>query len=519
MRRPMDSWFDTFRKLGLKRWRNKSKNENKASDENQSLQFEQLEKRQMLSGVEVSVTGPTDPIREASGDTADFTVTLSDTSTSVVTVVVETNDISATGGMPGAADYTSVSATLTFAIGETISTLGSTVGLGITDDTTSESDETFSFDIVSAVGATIDSNADSATATITDDALVLFSGPSEKIREGSGDYADFTWVLAEPTDHVVKVVAETNDGTAVAGGLPTSGDYAGASGTLTFEIGETVATVGSTMSLLINDDTIAESDETFTMDINSVTGGSADQTSATATITDDALVLMTVNNGPIREASGDTADVTVVLAEPTDHIVKVIMETNDDTAVAGGMPSSGDYAGFSGTLTFQIGQTVSQFGATAELDINDDTLDESDETFTVDINSVEGGTASVTSEEVTITDDALVLMSGPASTLVEGTDTYATFTITLAEATDHVVEVVMQTNDDSATSGSDYYSASGTLTFQIGQTVSTIGSTISILLIDDTLVEDDEFFTMDINSVLGGDADDDSVEAWIESDD
>jgi len=404
MRRSISSWTDTFRKLGLRRWKPRSEPARKIADGNTTLQFEELERKQMLSGVTISITGPADPIREGSGDAAEFTVELSGPATSVVEVVIESNDGTAVGsGWPVTGDFLHGSGTLTFAIGQTISTFGAEIPFEIGDDTLAESDETFTVDLSNPTGgATIDTNAGSATATITDDALVLVTGPSEAIREGSGDKADFTVVLAEPTDHVVKVEIDT-----IAISATEGSDYNSLSGTLTFEIGETVSTLGATGSVTIIDDTIDESDETFSLDITNVTGGdaAAGSESTTATITDDALVLFSGPASSVTEGVDQYAVFTVTLAEATDHVVEVVLETNNGTAVGSGWPVTGDFLHGSGTLTFQIGQTVAAFGATVNIEIGDDTLVESDETFTVDILSVLGGDADDDSEEATIISD------------------------------------------------------------------------------------------------------------------
>lgn len=525
MRRSISSWTDTFRKLGLRRWKPRSEPARKIADGNTTLQFEELERKQMLSGVTISITGPADSIREGSGDTAEFTVELSGPATSVVEVVIESNDGTAVGsGWPVTGDFLHGSGTLTFAIGQTISTFGAEIPFEIGDDTLAESDETFTVDLSNPTGgATIDTNAGSATATITDDALVLVTGPSEAIREGSGDKAAFTVVLAEPTDHVVKVEFDTIEISATEGS-----DYNSLSGTLTFEIGETVSTLGATGLVTILDDTLDESDETFSLDVTNVIGGdvASGSGSTTATITDDALVLVSGPAEAIREASGDTANFTVTLAEATDHVVEVTIETTNGTAVGSGYPVTGDFLHGSGTLTFLVGQTVAAFGATVNIEIGDDTLDESDETFTVDVINVDGGSVAAGNDSTTatITDDALVLFSGPASSVTEGVDQYAVFTVTLAEPTDHVVEVVLETSNGTAVGSGwpitgDFLHGSGTLTFQIGQTVAAFGATVNVEIGDDTLVESDETFTVNILSVLGGDADDDSEEATIISDD
>jgi hypothetical protein len=95
-----------------------------------------------------------------SGSTnAAFTVSLSAASTSSVTVAYDTSAGTATSG----ADYTAASGTLTFAPGQT----SKVITVSVMGDTTVEEDETFTVNLLSANGATIDDNQ--AAGTITND--------------------------------------------------------------------------------------------------------------------------------------------------------------------------------------------------------------------------------------------------------------------------------------------------------------------------------------------------------------
>jgi hypothetical protein len=66
----------------------------------------------------------------------------------------------------------------------------------------------------------------------------------------------------------------------------------------------------------------------------------------------------------------------------------------------------------------------------------------------------------------------------------------ATVTVTLSAPSDQPVTAQYATADGTATAGSDYQAASGTLTFAPGETV----KTISVAVLGDTQVEPDEFF-------------------------
>ena len=81
------------------------------------------------------------------------------------------------------------------------------------------------------------------------------------------------------------------------------------------------------------------------------------------------------------------------------------------------------------------------------------------------------------------------------SSASEGAGTMA-FAVTLSEAGGQQVTVVYATSGGSATQGTDYTAAGGTLTFAPGNTA----QTISVTLTDDTLLEGDETFQVTLSS-------------------
>ncbi len=107
--------------------------------------IESLEKRQLLTGVTISV----DDIEANEDDgTATFTVSLSQSSLSTITVDVDTSNGTAT---TTGSDYTSKNLTLNFNPGQT----SQTVDVTISDDSLKESDETFKLDLSNPTNATI----------------------------------------------------------------------------------------------------------------------------------------------------------------------------------------------------------------------------------------------------------------------------------------------------------------------------------------------------------------------------
>lgn len=74
------------------------------------------------------------------------------------------------------------------------------------------------------------------------------------------------------------------------------------------------------------------------------------------------------------------------------------------------------------------------------------------------------------------------------------------FTVTLSVATSTTVTVNYATADDSATAGSDYQAASGTVTFNPGVT----SQPIAITVFGDTAIEPDETFFVHLSNAVGG---------------
>ncbi|MES2583292.1 MAG: retention module-containing protein, partial [Pseudomonadota bacterium] len=211
-------------------------------------------------------------VNEAAG-TATFTVTLSDSAASNVTVQYSTSNGTATAG----SDYTARAlTTLTFAPGETTKT----VTVNITNDTTVESNETFNVNLSNAsTNATIVDAV--GVATIVDNEPRI-SINDVTVNEGAGT-ATFTVTLSEAAAGNVTVQYATANGTATAGS-----DYtAAALTTLTFAPGET----SKTITVAIANNPAVEGTENFTVNLSNA--------SSNATILDGAGVATIVDNAPL----------------------------------------------------------------------------------------------------------------------------------------------------------------------------------------------------------------------------
>ena len=227
--------------------------------------------------------------------TMTFAVTLSEAATGQITVAYATAGGTAIQGT----DYTAASGTLTFVAGDTAETISVT----LTDDSSSEGDETFQVTLSSPRNATL---ADAtATGTIADDdevptALVLSLDPDSVMENGGARSISVTATLdGAPRTAAMQVTVSRTGGTATSGT-----DYEAVRDfTLTIPGNQASGTAAFTFTPI--DDGIEDIDETVVL-----TGraeGLEDGT-ATLTITDDdqpsTAVALSVSPSSVAENGG-----------------------------------------------------------------------------------------------------------------------------------------------------------------------------------------------------------------------
>src|SRR5205814_1186520 len=131
------------------------------------------------------------------------------------------------------------------------------------------------------------------------------------------------------------------------------------------------------------------SDEVFVVELANPTSGAVinqDYAEADVAISDDDTSSISLDDVSVIEGNSGTTSATfaVSLSTPADHAVTVDYGTANGTALA---PS--DYTAVSGMLTFAAGQT----SKTITVLVKGDTLDESNETFFVNLSAATGGAA------------------------------------------------------------------------------------------------------------------------------
>ena len=195
----------------------------------------------------------------------------------------------------------------------------------------------------------------------------------------------------------------------------------------------------------------------------------------------------------------------VTLDAPSTKTVSVDWATVN-TGVIGHASSPDDYVAANGTLTFAPGDTEEFIDITVKAD----TLDEEDWEWIVvttsnPVNATIGGFYGL-ALGIIVDDDPPPQVVPSVGSVVEGNSGQTTLSIpvTLSEPSGRVVTVDWQTDDHSATAPSDYQPASGTLTFQPGETEQFADVTVN----GDYEVEPDEFMIITTsnptNATIGG---------------
>ncbi len=173
----------------------------------------------------------------------------------------------------------------------------------------------------------------------------------------------------------------------------------------------------------------------------------------------------------------------------------VSYSTANATATAGS-----DYTAASGTLSWIDGETAPK---TFAIPVLDDAALEGDETLALALTGVTGASLGTpAAATVAITDyEAGTLQLSPSSYSIAENGGSVTVTVTRTSGTDGAVSVTYATSNGSATLGSDFTAASGTLNWAAGDFDA---KTFAVTITDDTTVESSESFNLTLSGATGG---------------
>jgi glucose/arabinose dehydrogenase len=268
------------------------------------------------------------------------------------------------------------------------------------------------------------------------------------------------------------------------------------SGSLTAPVGAGVynETVGTFPSLIY-------SNENYFRDV--VFAASSSSGSTTTALRDSATIF-------VDETAG-VATVRVVRTGNTQERTTVEYTTNE-IGGAGAAQAGADFTqptfngrANTGQVVFEIGETEKSF----TIPIVNDSSQEGNETFAIGLQNPSSGSLSAPRTVlITIVDDDspnTISVSEPTVNVSEAGST-ATITVQRSGNLAGAASVNFATSNGTAIAGADYTARTGTLNFDAGQAT----KTISIPILNDTIGESNEIFTLRLSSatgaILGSDA-------------
>ena len=431
-----------------------------------------------------------------------------ETSSDVVINYMLTAD-SATAGADFYLPSDMTGATLT---GQETITMGQTTGMTsitIVEDMENEGNHNFTFEITSITGAVFMGGTLPHTETITivdDEPPTVSVAPTINVNESNTlKMVDVVVNLSGPTGNAVVLTYSTEDMSAKA-----PGDYTAVTSesntTTTIPIGDSSVTI----QIPIIGDTDNEGNEKFKVKItdltNLVSGGSTTQYSTIVTIVDDEEPTLMLANSSFdvredisTEASNGNFVVNFKLSGETSEEVTFSYALMNDTALA-----DDDFTVPTETVSIPIGMTT----ASLSIPILHDELNEGNETFTLQITSIDEAVAAdntdAFSQIITIVDDEdpIIRFTNTITDVAEAVG-LASIPLHLSGPTDQVVEIRYATASGTAIAGFDFAEISAarpvTVTIPIGET----STNLIFPIIEDNIFEGNETFAIGIVSVSG----------------
>ena len=374
-----------------------------------------------------------------------------------------------------------------------------------------EDDETVIVTLTGATNATLDEDAADLTATGTisdDDATPTLSVNDVSVVEGGK--AAFTVTLSAASGRAVSFRWKTANATGAA--AAGAGDYTavGTLQTVTIAAGSTTAAI----EVETTQDTLDEPAETFLVQLSAATNATIADGEGTGTITDnDAVPTLSVNDAAVAE--GGKATFTVRLSAVSGRAVTFKWKTAADTGAAAA--GATDYTAVGETtVTIAAGSTT----AAIEVQTTQDTLDEADETFLVELSAPTNATLADGEGEGTITDDdGTPTLSVADAAAAEGGK--VAFTVELSAASGKDVTFSWKTAPDEA---EDAHAAAATDYTAVPATTVTIDAgdrtaTLEVETTQDAIDEHDETFTVELSAATNATIADGEATGTISDDD
>ena len=344
------------------------------------------------------------------------------------------------------------------------------------------------------------------TASAAAPALLRAKDATVVEADSGSTTANVKIVLSKRVNRRVSVAYTTRDGTAEA-----ASDYLEASGRVTFPKRTRVAFV----HVRVVGDTVEESDEFFKVRIfDAVNAKIADPVGKVTVVDDDEPSpppepKLYVDDVDVDE--GDAAYFKVRLSASAPEDITFDYMTSNGSATAGS-----DYDAASSN-NYEIPKGSSS--ASIKVTTREDSTDEPDETFYLNVSDLDGVTAGDLTGKATIEDDDPAAAPKPTLTVEdewvdEGDAAY--FTVKLSSSAPSDVTFDYETEDGTAVAGKDYDPASYN-NYKISKGSSS--ATIKVMTREDDSDESDETFYLKVSDLHGASAGDLTGKATIKDDD
>ncbi|MCB1120801.1 MAG: hypothetical protein KJT03_04590 [Verrucomicrobiae bacterium] len=358
-----------------------------------------------------------------------------------------------------------------------------TIDVTISQDFLEEDSETFLVQLFSPnVGTVIGINKD-ITVTIKDDDAPTVEWAEKIVR-----------VAEDATSVTLTAVRNGGTGSSISVSFHTTGstatplqDFQSSNGSINFPAGVSQKSV----SIPINNDSLTESDEEFTVTLSDLSSGEIGPNNPVRVIIEDdesAPGTIGWSVATIEEVEGDT-EVELVARRTggTAGSVSVSYAT-----VAGSAMTGADFQASSGLLTWASGSNTPR---TVKIKLLDDSIDEGNESFDLVLSNLIGGAdLGQSTATVTIVDNDDASSQGKVGFSLQSLsfeENLGTLSIGVERVGGSSGEIqVSYSFEDSTTSqGDDYTAASGTLTWLDGDASEKF---IQVTINDDASHEDDE---------------------------
>ena len=402
------------------------------------------------------------------------------TSSATVDTEITVSYVTANGTAAAGEDYVATTGETTISSFDTTSA----INIVINGDTKIEADETFTITLSSPQGATIDKTNARATGTIKEDDIAKLSIADETIQEGNAGNQNltFTVTLNATSDFPISFNYTTTNDTATA-----TEDYTAKTGTGTISSGAMTATV----DIEIIGDLVVEADEIFSIIVNLSQGATSDEVIANGSILNDDNVTLSIADATTEEGDiGDTnlLEFKITTSATSDLAISFIYTITSGTAL-----SDDDFFNEAALLEIPPGSRE----ATIDIEIIGDVIVESDENFSITLQTpINVSFSDNIAEGIIVNDDKTTLSINDASVKE---DTESITFIVNSSATSHIpIRFSYTTTSDTATAVEDFISKEGDITIPARDGGYIF---ISILINKDTIVEPNEVFFIDLDTM------------------